>query len=57
MLVQPVLSNEYEVARLIIKNMLQKGLITKKEHEKIDIRNKKTFLGGAVNKYLAIKTN
>lgn len=55
MLVQPVLSNEYEVASQIIKSMLQKGLITKKEHEKIDKRNKQTFISEAVNKCLDIK--
>lgn len=55
MLIQPVLSNEYEVASHIIKSMLQKGLITNKEYEKIDIRNKQTFIGETANKCLAIK--
>lgn len=44
MLIYPVVSNEYEVASYIIKNMLQKGLITKKEYEKIDAENKRTFI-------------
>lgn len=44
MLIYPVVSNEYEVAIHIIKSMLQKGLITKKEYEKIDAKNKQTFI-------------
>ncbi len=44
MLVHPVVSNEYEVASHIIKSMLQKGLITKKEYEKIDAENRRTFI-------------
>jgi len=38
-----ILSVEYEVARQIISNMLQKGLISKAEFEVIDKENLKTF--------------
>lgn len=40
----PVVSNEYEVALHIIKGMLQKGLITRKEFDKIDAENKRSFI-------------
>lgn len=43
-LIYPVASNEYEVASRIIRNMFQKGLITKAEYEKIDAENKRTFI-------------
>jgi len=45
MLVYPVISNEYEIARYIINSMLQKGIISKKEFEIIDAENKRTFIG------------
>jgi hypothetical protein len=45
MLIHPVVSNEYEIASRIIKSMLQKGLISKTEFEKIDAENKRTFIG------------
>ncbi|WP_018704756.1 SHOCT domain-containing protein [Anaeromusa acidaminophila] len=50
MLIQPVISNEYEVASHIIKSMLQKGLITKREYEKIDAENRRTFINESTTK-------
>lgn len=50
MLIRPVVSNEYEVASHIIKSMLQKGLITKKEYEKIDVENRRTFINESAPK-------
>lgn len=50
MLVHPVVSNEYEIASHIVKSMLQKGLISKEEFEKIDAENKKEFAGGTAEK-------
>mgnify|MGYP003591739664 CR=1 FL=1 len=50
MLIHPVLSNEYEVASRIIKSMLQKGLITKKEYEKIDAENRRIFINESAAK-------
>ena len=44
MLVYPVVSNEYEIASHIIKSMLQKGLISKAEFNKVDTENKRTFI-------------
>lgn len=38
-----ILSIEYEVARQIISNLLQKGLISKSEFEAIDKENHKTY--------------
>lgn len=43
-LVYPVVSNAYEIASCIVKNMLQKGLISKREYEKIDAKNRQTFI-------------
>lgn len=40
----PVVSNEYEVALHIIKGMLRKGLITRKEFDKIEAENKRSFI-------------
>jgi len=42
-LVKPVLTVRYELARQIIMNLLQKGLISKVEFEAIDAENKKSF--------------
>ena len=39
-----VVSNEYEMALNIITGMLQKGLISKREFDKIDAENKRTFV-------------
>lgn len=39
-----VVSNEYEVALQIIKGMLQTGIITLKEFNKIDEKNRKVFI-------------
>lgn len=50
MLVHPVVSNEYEIASYIIKSMLQKGLITKEEYDKIDAENRRTFIGEIIAK-------
>jgi len=50
MLVYPVVSNEYEIARCIIKHMLQKGLISKTEFNKIDAENRRIFIGEAMPK-------
>lgn len=44
-LVYPVVSNEYEVAINIIRKMLQNGLISKKEYDKINAENIRTFIG------------
>lgn len=41
----PVVSNEYEVSLHIIHGMLQKGLISRTEFNKIDAENKKSFIG------------
>lgn len=40
----PVISNEYEIALHIIKWMLQKGLISKAEFDRIDTENRRTFI-------------
>lgn len=40
---QKVISVEYEVARQIISNLLQKGLISQAEFEAIDKENRKAF--------------
>ena len=50
MLVHPVESNEYEIASHIIKSLLQKGLISKAEFEKIDAENKRAFVGEKAEK-------
>ncbi len=50
MLVYQVVSNEYEIASHLIKSLLQKGLISKEEFEKIDAENKRTFVGGTAEK-------
>ena len=41
-----VLSNEYEIALHITKNMLAKGLISEEEFNRIDVENKRTFIEG-----------
>ena len=43
-LVLPVLSNEYEIAKQLIQSMLQYGLISRQEYEKIDAANKGIFI-------------
>ena len=40
----PVVSNTYEVALLITKGMLKAGLITKDEFDKIDQKNRESFI-------------
>lgn len=40
---QKVISVEYEVARQIISNLLQKGLISQAEFKAIDKENRKVF--------------
>lgn len=42
-LVKPVLTVKYELARQILLNLLQKGLISKVEFEAIDSQNRKSF--------------
>ena len=39
-------SVEYDIALNIITGMLQKGLISQSEFEKIDAENKRTFIMG-----------
>jgi len=41
-----VVSNEYEIALYLLKQILQKGLITREEFNKIDDENKRTFIQG-----------
>ena len=43
-LLLPVLSNEYEIAKQLIKSMLQNGLISRQEYERIDAANTRTFI-------------
>jgi hypothetical protein len=50
MLVPPVVSNEYEIASHIIRSMLQKGLISKEEFDKIDAENQRIFAHGTTEK-------
>lgn len=49
-LIRPVVSDEYEVARKITADLLQKGLISKAEFDKIDAENISTFIGEANHK-------
>lgn len=50
MLVCPVISNEYEVASHIIKSLLRKGLISQKEYDRIDGKNRRIIIGEAAAK-------
>ena len=38
------MSFEYNLATIILRNMLLKKLLTEEEYEKIDTKNKKSFL-------------
>ena len=43
-LIRPLVSERYEVALEIITRMLQKGLISNEEFNKIDDENRKNFI-------------
>lgn len=43
-MIDPVVSDKYEIALHIIQGMLRKGLISRKEFDKIDAENKRTFV-------------
>lgn len=43
-LVRPVISVKYEIARQMVMELLQNGLISKVEFDVIDAENRKSFL-------------
>lgn len=42
--VRPILSEKYEVARKIMTNLLQNGLVSQLEFDEIDKENLKSFV-------------